>query len=138
MNWRWLDRRIVTSAHLRQLQQHGGGHGTRDEGMLDSALARPQNLAAYGEPTGFELAASYAFGLARNHPFVDGNKRTAFVAAALFLRLNGQVLEADRAEAALVFLRLAAGDLEEAELADWLRTNASPPDQEFLTPEQDQ
>jgi death on curing protein len=138
MNWRWLDRRIIAAVHLRQLQRHGGGHGTRDEGLLDSALARPQNLAAYGQPTVFELAASYAFGLARNHPFVDGNKRTAFVAAALFLRRNGQVLEADQAEAALIFIRLAAGDLSEAELAEWLRRNSAPPDADFLVAEQDQ
>lgn len=92
MNWRWLSRRVVTSVHLKQLQRHGGGQGTRDEAMLESALARPQNLAAYGTPSVFELAASYAFGIARNHPFVDGNKRTAFVSAVLFLRINGQIL----------------------------------------------
>ncbi len=128
MTWRWLNGRIVKAIHLKQIQRHGGGHGTRDEGMLESALARLQNLAAYGEPTMFEMAASYAFGTARNHPFVDGNKRTAFVSAALFLRMNGQVLNADTAEAALVFLRLAAGEMQEAELADWLRSNASPLD----------
>ncbi len=138
MTWLWLSRRIVTAIHLRQIQRHGGAHGTRDEGMLDSALARPQNLAAYGEPTAFELAASYAFGIARNHPFIDGNKRTALVASALFLRLNGQVLNAEQAEAALVFIRLAAGELGEAELAEWLRRNASPPDASSLVPEQDQ
>jgi death-on-curing protein len=138
MNWRWLDRRIVKSVHLRQLQRHGGGFGVRDEGLLESALARPQNLAAYGEPTVFDLAASYAFGIARNHPFVDGNKRTAFVSAVLFLRLNGQEFSADQAEAAVVFLRLAAGGLSEAELAEWLRRNSAPPDATYLVPEQDQ
>ena len=126
MTWRWLSRRIITSVHVKQIQRHGGGHGIRDEGLLDSALARPQNLAAYEEPTIFELGASYAFGIARNHPFVDGNKRTAFVAAALFLRLNGQILGADQAETAVVFLRLAAGELSEAELAEWLRRNSDP------------
>jgi death-on-curing protein len=126
MTWRWLSRRIITSVHVKQIQRHGGGHGIRDEGLLDSALARPQNLAAYEEPTIFELGASYAFGIARNHPFVDGNKRTAFVAAALFLRLNGQILGADQAETAVVFLRLAAGELSEAELAEWLRRNSAP------------
>jgi death-on-curing protein len=126
MTWRWLSRRIITSIHVKQIQRHGGGHGIRDEGLLDSALARPQNLAAYEEPTIFELGASYAFGIARNHPFVDGNKRTAFVAAALFLRLNGQILGADQAETAVVFLRLAAGELSEAELAEWLRRNSAP------------
>ncbi len=138
MSWVWLDQRIVRAVHLRQIQRHGGGFGTRDEGLLDSALARPQNLAAYGEPTMFELAASYAFGIARNHPFVDGNKRTAFVSAVLFLRLNGQEINADQAEAAVVFLRLAAGELSEAELSEWLRRNSAPPDSTYLTPEQDQ
>jgi death-on-curing protein len=93
--------------------------------LLESALARPQNLAAYGEPTAFELAASYAFGIARNHPFVDGNKRTAFVAAALFLRTNGYSFAPDKAEAAVVFLRLAAGEFSEEELAHWLRANSA-------------
>ena len=138
MSWTWLDRRIVEAVHFRQIQRHGGGLGTRDEGLLDSALARPQNLAAYADPTAFELAASYAFGIARNHPFVDGNKRTAFVSAVLFLRLNGQTFNADQAEAAIVFLRLAAGEFSEAELAAWLRRNSSPPDATHLVPEQDQ
>jgi death on curing protein len=110
----------------------------RDEGLLESALGRPQNLDAYGEPTVFELAATYAFGIARNHPFVDGNKRTAFVASVLFLRMNGQQLFAEQAEAAVVFLRLAAGEFSEAELAEWFRDHASPPDAAFLVPEQDQ
>jgi death on curing protein len=138
MTWSWLTLRVVASIHQRQIQRHGGGHGTRDEGLLESALARPENLAAYGEPTVFDLAASYAYGIARNHPFVDGNKRTAFVASALFLRVNGQQLSASPAEAAVVFLRLAAGEFSEAELAEWFRRNASPPDVEFLSPEQDQ
>ncbi len=138
MTWSWLTLRVVASIHQRQIQRHGGGHGTRDEGLLESALARPQNLAGYGEPTVFDLAASYAYGIARNHPFVDGNKRTAFVASALFLRVNGQQLSASPAEAAVVFLRLAAGEFSEAELAEWFRRNASPPDVEFLSPEQDQ
>ncbi len=138
MTWSWLTRRVVASIHQRQIQRHGGGHGTRDEGLLESALARPQNLEGYGEPTVFDLAASYAYGLARNHPFVDGNKRTAFVASALFLRMNGQQLSASAAEAAVVFIRLAAGEFSEGELAEWFRRNAGPPDVEFLSPEQDQ
>ena len=125
MTWRWLSQRIVEAIHQKQLQRHGGGHGLRDVHLLESAIARPQNLAAYGEPSVFELAACYAFGIARNHPFVDGNKRTAFVAAALFLRTNGYQLIADKAEAAIVFLRLAAGELSEEALAEWLRKNAS-------------
>jgi death-on-curing protein len=138
MTWRWLTPRVVASIHLRQIQRHGGGHGIRDEGLLESALARPQNLAAYGEPTVFELAASCAFGIARNHPFIDGNKRTAFVASVLFLRMNGQEFLAEQAEAAVVFIRLAAGEFSEVELAEWFRRNASPPEAEFLAAEQDQ
>ena len=138
MTWRWLTSRVVTSIHLRQIQRHGGGHGIRDEGLLESALARPQNLAAYGSPTVFELAASYAYGIARNHPFIDGNKRTAFVASLLFLKMNGHEASAEQAEAAVVFLRLAAGEFSEAELAEWFRRNTSPPDEAFLVPEQDQ
>lgn len=138
MTWRWLTHRVATTIHLRQLQRHGGGYGIRDEGLLESALARPQNLAAYGEPAVFELAAGYAFGIARNHPFIDGNKRTAFVASVTFLRMNGQQFNAEQAEAAVVFLRLAAGELSEAELAEWFRRNANPPADEFLSPEQDQ
>ena len=138
MTWRWLTRRAAISIHLRQIQRHGGGDGIRDEGLLESALARPENLAAYREPTVFELAASYAFGIARNHPFIDGNKRTAFVASVLFLRMNGQQFHAEQAEAAVVFLRLAAGEFAEAELAEWFRRNANPPADEFLSPEQDQ
>jgi death-on-curing protein len=138
MTWRWLTSRTAISIHHRQIQRHGGGHGTRDEGLLESALARPENLAAYGEPTVFELAASYAYGIARNHAFIDGNKRTAFVASVLFLRMNGQQFHAEPAEAAVVFLRLAAGEFSDAELAEWFRRNANPPADEFLSPEQDQ
>jgi len=138
MTWRWLTRRVATGIHLRQIQRHGGGHGIRDEGLLESALARPENLAAYGDPSVFELAASYAYGIARNHPFIDGNKRTAFVAATLFLRLNGQQFHPEQAEAAVVFLRLAAGKFSEAELAEWLRRNCDPPAEEFLSAEQAQ
>jgi death-on-curing protein len=138
MTWRWLTPRVVASIHQRQIQRHGGGFGTRDEGLLESALARPQNLAGYGEPTAFQLAASYAYGVARNHPFVDGNKRTAFVASVLFLRVNGQQFLAEQAEGAVVFIRLAAGEFSEAELAVWFRRNAEPPATEFLSPEQDQ
>ena len=128
MSWSWLARRTVIAIHLEQLQRHGGGHGIRDEALLESALARPQNLAAYGDPTVFDLAASYAFGIARNHPFIDGNKRTAFVASALFARKHGQRLHAPQPEAALMFLRLAAGELSEEELASWLHRHSRPTD----------
>ena len=124
MSWRWLSHRIVVAIHLRQIQRHGGGHGIRDEALLESALARPENLAAYGDPTVFDLGASYAFGIARNHPFIDGNKRTAFVASAL-LRMNGRRLHAPQAEAAVVFLKLAAGEFSEAEVSAWFAQHAA-------------
>ena len=138
MKVEWVALETALTFHELQISEHGGAEGLRDEGALRSAMARPENLAAYGEPDLFDLAAAYARGIVQNHPFVDGNKRTAFVVAVSFLDLNGQELNADEAEAALVFLRLAAGDLDEAELAEWLRRNASPPNAEFLAPEQDQ
>ena len=139
MTWRWL-----TAASRRRSikgKSSGTAAGTelRDEGTARFALWRVRRIwPRYGEPTVFELAASYAYGIARNHPFVDGNKRTAFVASVLFLHMNGQRLHAVQAEAAVVFLRLAAGEFSEAELAEWFRRNASPPDEAFLVPEQDQ
>jgi death-on-curing protein len=124
--WIWLDRRVMLAVHEEQLAEHGGASGIRDEGMFDSALNRPLNLAAYGEPDVAALAAAYGFGLARNHPFVDGNKRTAFVAVELFLWLNGQQLVADDASCVLTMLALAAGDLSEDAFADWLRSHTQP------------
>ena len=124
MSWRWLTIRIVTAIHLKHVQRHGGGHGIRDAGLLESALARPKNLATYGEPTTFELAASYAYGIARNHPFVDGNKRTAAVVSESFLILNGYRLRASDAELVVAFVALAAGELSENEMADWFRERA--------------
>ena len=126
MTWEWLLKRTVISLHAEAIAEHGGGSGLRDEGLLESALARPQNLAAYGAPTAFELAASYAFGVARNHPFVDGNKRSALLAAYLFLRRNGWRLSAPEAEAVTVFLDLASGNLSEKDLATWLEGNSQP------------
>jgi death-on-curing protein len=124
----WIDSELVEAIHERQLAEHGGGAGVRDAGMLESALARPQQRLVYGGtdvdiPT---LAAAYAFGLARNHPFVDGNKRTAAVVCELFMELNGYLLLPDDATLYPVFLGLAAGELEERELADWLRANSRP------------
>lgn len=110
------------AAHAEQLAEHGGGEGVRDPGMLDSAMARPRNLAEYGEPDVAALAASYAFGIARNHPFVDGNKRTAAVVSETFLMLNGYALDASDAEVVVAFVALASGELSEDELADWFRT----------------
>jgi len=110
--------------HEQSLAEFGGPAGVRDEGLLDSALGKPQNLFAYGKPTLFQLAASYAFGIVRNHPFVDGNKRAGFVAAVLFLELNGYKFQAMEVDAALRTFALAAGEMTEAAYAEWLRTNA--------------
>lgn len=124
--WIWLDRRVMLAVHEEQLAEHGGASGVRDEGMFDLALSRPLNLAAYGSPDVAALGASYGFGLARNHPFVDGNKRTAFVAVELFLWLNGWQLVADDAQCVLTMLSLAAGDMAEDEFAQWLRQHIQP------------
>lgn len=121
MSWRWVDRRALELLHDESIAEHGGASGLRDEGLLDSALARPLNLAAYGEPDVAELAASYGVGLAKNHPFVDGNKRAAFLAVGLFLALNGKRLVATQAEATLTMFAVAAGTLEERAFAQWLR-----------------
>lgn len=119
----WLLEETITAIHHRQIAEHGGSEGLRDEGLLLSALARPQNLLAYGEPAPdlASLAAAYAYGIARNHPFVDGNKRTALVAARTFLILNGIDLEATQDDKVLTFLSLAEGAVSEEELADWIR-----------------
>lgn len=127
MEIRWITREIASAAHARSLRDHGGAAGVRDEGLFESALARPQNLAAYGEPSVFELAAALAYGLAKNHPFVDGNKRTAFLCAYVFLGLNGQALDADEAEAAAIMLDLAAGEVSEEDVALWLKANCEGP-----------
>lgn len=120
----WVMKVAVLAFHLRQLTEHGGGEGVRDEGLLDSALDRPQNKFAYEEPDLFTLAAAYAYGIATNHPFVDGNKRTAYVTALTFLRLNGYRVEASQTEKYDTFIKLAAGELSEDELATWFRTTA--------------
>lgn len=120
MNWRWVDKRALLLLHDESLAEHGGAAGIRDEGLLDSALARPLNLDAYGSPDFAELAASYAIGLAKNHGFVDGNKRAAFLATGLFLYLNGYRLQVSQADATLTMLAVAAGEMNEATFADWL------------------
>ena len=122
----WLDANVALAIHERQLAEHGGGIGVRDEGLLESALGRPVNRWAYGEDDLCALAAAYAFGVARNHPFIDGNKRTAWVLARLFLRLNGAVLIFAPEDAIRTVLALAAGELSEAELADWFRGHLTP------------
>ena len=121
MSWSWVHRRALELLHDESIAEHGGLPGLRDEGLLESALARPLNLAACGEPDVTELAASYGVGLAKNHAFVDGNKRVAFLAVGLFLALNGQRLVATQAEATLAMLDVAAGTLDEAAFAQWLR-----------------
>ncbi|MGH6659542.1 MAG: type II toxin-antitoxin system death-on-curing family toxin [Sphingomicrobium sp.] len=117
----WVTIEVALAAHAEQLAEHGGGEGVRDQRLLESAMARPQNLAVYGEPDMAALAAAFAYGIARNHPFVDGNKRTAAVVSETFLILNGYRLDAADAELVVAFLALAAGQLSEDELADWFR-----------------
>ena len=120
-DWVWIEAALALAVHDRQLAENGGPSGTRDQGALESALARPKNLAAYGEPDAAQLAAAYASDIARNHPFVDGNKRTAWVIARLFLMANGVQLQFDKTNAIRTMFNLAAGELTEDELAEWFR-----------------
>lgn len=120
-SWVWIDRAALELLHGESLAEHGGAPGLRDEGLLESALARPLNLVAYGDPDIAELAASYGVGLAKNHPFVDGNKRAAFLAVGMFLILNGHRLVATQADATLTMLGVAAGEIDEPAFAAWLR-----------------
>lgn len=124
----WIEKALALAIHERQLAEHGGQAGVRDEGLLDSALARPQQLHACGEPSPdlADLAASLAFGLARNHPFLDGNKRTAHVCYRTFLELNGFLLSASQEDKYTSMLALAEGSLSEMEFADWLRRQSTP------------
>jgi death-on-curing protein len=122
---RWLHRHAVLLLHDESLAEFGGMPGLLDEGLLDSALARPQQRLAYGTPDLPELAAAYGFGLAKNHPFVDGNKRTAFLSVGLFLALNGRPLNASQTDATLTMLRLAAGELTEAQFAQWVAAHSA-------------
>ncbi len=119
-NWIWLDADVLRAVHEEQLSEHGGAAGTRDEGLFESALARPRDSAVYSSPDAADLAAAYGFGIARNHPFIDGNKRTAFVAVELFLELNGHELLASDADCVLTMLAVAAGQMDEAAFARWL------------------
>lgn len=119
--WRWIDKRMLLLLHDESLALHGGASGLRDEGLFESALARPQHLAFYESPDVAALAAAYAYGLAKNHPFVDGNKRAAFLSVGLCLALNGWRLTATQADATVAVFELAAGHLSEAEVAAWLR-----------------
>ncbi|OIN90461.1 MAG: death-on-curing protein [Comamonadaceae bacterium CG1_02_60_18] len=119
--WVWLESTLIHAVHDEQLAEHGGGAGVRDINLLESALARPHQLENYGSPDAADLAASYGYGISRNHPFIDGNKRTGFVAMELFLVLNGFELTATNADCVLTMLSVAAGDIDEAAFADWIR-----------------
>lgn len=124
--WSWVDRGVVLAIHDEQIAEHGGQAGLRDTGLLDSALARPVNKAAYEESDAADLAAAYAYGITRDHPFLDGNKRTSLVLAELFLALNGLALAASDADCLETFMALADGALSETDLADWIRGNMIP------------
>lgn len=120
----WVRRDVVLAYHERLLAEHGGSAGLRDAGLFESALGRPENLFAYGKPTLFDLAASYAFGLVKNHPFIDGNKRIGFGTATLFLELNDRHFGATEVDVVLRTLALAAGEMSEAAYAEWLKANS--------------
>ena len=122
----WLSRRLILAIHSEQLAEHGGAMGLRDPGLLDSALARPLNRAGYGQPDIAELAALYAIALARNHPFIDGNKRTAYVAMETFLVVNGCRFPVTDADAVVTMLAMASGEIPDEEFISWARLNVSP------------
>ncbi len=120
----WLSREECLALHGMMVSQYGGSEGLRDDNMLESALAKPRQLFAYGKPTMFDLAASYVFGVVKNHPFVDGNKRTGFMLGAGFLERNGYKFQASEVDAALRTLALAAGEMTGAKYAEWLKKNS--------------
>ena len=120
----WVLRETVLTLHEQSLAEFGGAAGIRDEGLLDSALGKPENLFHYGKPTIFDLAASYGFGLVKNHPFIDGNKRAGFITAVTFLELNCYRFQATEADAAVQTLAQAAGEMSEKEFAAWLKENS--------------
>jgi death-on-curing protein len=126
--WRWIDKRLLIMLHDESLALHGGASGIRDEGLLDSALSRAVNLAHFGEPDFADLTAAYAVGLAKNHPFVDGNKRVAFLAVGLFLGLNGYKLNPTQVNATLSIQAIAGSQLLKADFAEWVRSNSSKKD----------
>jgi death-on-curing protein len=120
----WLRVDAVLAIHDRLLAEHGGSAGVRDEALLDSALARPRNLVSYGKPSMFDLAAAYAFGIIKNHPFIDGNKRTGFIAAFVFLGINGIDLVAEESDVVRRTLAAAANEMSEKACASWLREHS--------------
>ena len=124
--WIWLNEDVLYAVHDEQLAEHGGQSGVRDASLFESAMGKPQNLAAYGEPDAAALAAAYGYGISRNHPFLDGNKRTAFVAVELFLMLNGYQLTASDPQCVLTMLDVAAGVITEEQFAAWIRTHLAP------------
>ena len=125
--WLWLDALDVAAYHAETIAAHGGRAGLRDRALLESSLARPRNLSAYGEPAAFDLAAALAFGIAKNHPFVDGNKRVALIASVTFLELNGWRFIATEEDTVMAFLDLAAGKTTERGFSRWLRSNCRKP-----------
>lgn len=120
----WVSQKVVLAIHNDQLQQHGGSPGLRDETLLGASLARPQHLLAYNSPDLFDLAAAYGYSLAKNHPFIDGNKRVAFMTMYVFLRLNGYVLEVPEPEVVIMMEQLSTDQKTQADLAQWLRANS--------------
>jgi death-on-curing protein len=126
VNWRWIDKQALLLLHDESLAEHGGESGLRDEGLLDSALGRPLHLDAYGKPDFAALAAAYGVGIAKNHPFVDGNKRAALLTVGLFLMLNGYRLQASQAETTAAMLAVAASELDEPAFAEWIRHRVVP------------
>ncbi|OYY50503.1 MAG: death-on-curing protein [Methylophilaceae bacterium 17-44-8] len=126
MQWRWVDKKLLVTLHDESLAMHGGSSGIRDQALLDSALSQAPNLAHYGKPDYADLAAAYGVGLAKNHAFVDGNKRVAFLSVGLFLVLNGYRLTATQVDATLTVISVAAGEISEVEFADWIRAHSKP------------
>ncbi len=124
-NWQWISYDVTQAIHEEQLAQHGGGSGVRDVSLLESALAKPEQLAHYSTPDVFDLAGAYAFGIARNHPFIDGNKRTGWVVARLFLLLHGFERDASDEQCYIAMLKLAEGSSTQNEFAQWLRTHTT-------------
>lgn len=123
---RWVQKKVILAIHEEMLSDYGGISGIRDEGLLDSAISRAENLFLYGKPSLFDLAAAYAFGIAKNHPFLDGNKRTAFLTAYIFLERNGWILSAPEAEATIQTLALASSQISERDFSEWLSKSCEP------------
>lgn len=124
-NWRWISESAARVLNNMQIVQHGGAHGMRDEALLESALARAQNLAAYGEPSVFDLAAAYAFGIISNHPFLDGNKRTGLLCALVFLEDNGWEHDAPKDETYMIVMALTQKEIDEKAFSNWLKAHAT-------------